>query len=133
MSLAQASMMTGILLTYGLIILLVVLILVAILRWALRINDLVKNQEEMDKSKYIRILLTKYDSRKSVSNEWVERQLEPYKEMLFETRIRQNEALNQAHMAQEAIFSFKPASPGAEDYNLLTKEFLNLCHLLETN
>jgi hypothetical protein len=30
-------------------------------------------------------------------------------------------------MAQEPIFSFKPSSPGAEDYNLLIKEFLNLC------
>jgi chromosome partitioning protein len=59
----------------------------------------------------------------------VEKQLEPYKNMLFETKIRQNEALNQAHMAQEPIFTFKPNSPGAEDYNSLTKEFLNLCRL----
>ena len=49
MILAQPNMMTGILLTYGLIILLVVLILVAILRWTLRINDIVKNQEEIIK------------------------------------------------------------------------------------
>ena len=89
----------------------------------------VKNSEDFDKEKYIRILLTKYDARKSVSNEWVERQLESYKNMLFETKIRQNEALNQAHMAQESIFTFKPNSPGAEDYNSLTKEFLNLCQL----
>jgi len=49
MILAQPNMMTGILLTYGLIILLVVLILVAVLRWTLRINDIVKNQEEIIK------------------------------------------------------------------------------------
>jgi hypothetical protein len=46
MILAQVNMMTGVLLTYGLIILLVALILVAILRWALRINTIVRNQEE---------------------------------------------------------------------------------------
>ena len=89
----------------------------------------VKNHADLEKDNYIRILLTKYDSRKSISNEWVERQLEPYQNMVFETRIRQNEALNQAHMAQEPIFIFKANSPGAEDYNSLTKEFLNLCQL----
>jgi chromosome partitioning protein len=50
-----------------------------------------------------------------------------YKDFLFETKIRKNEALNQAHMAMEPIFSFKADSPGAEDYAQLTKEFLSLC------
>ena len=93
----------------------------------------VKNQEEIDKSKYIRILLTKYDSRKKITIDWVMEQLEPYKSMLFNTKIRQNEALNQSQMAQEPIFIFKPNSTGAEDYTALTQEFLELCHLLEKN
>jgi chromosome partitioning protein len=93
--------------------------------------EAVKSNNDVDKKELIRILLTKYDSRKKISNDWVMEQLEPYRKLLFETRIRQNEALNQAHMAQEPIFYFKPASQGAQDYLSLTEEFLNLCHQSE--
>jgi chromosome partitioning protein len=54
-------------------------------------------------------------------------QLAPYKNLLFQTIIRKNEALNQAHMAQEPIFTFKADSTGAQDYEQLTNEFLQLC------
>ena len=47
MILAQANMFIGMLLTYGVIILVVVAVLVAILRWALQINDIIKHQEEI--------------------------------------------------------------------------------------
>lgn len=90
--------------------------------------DTVKNDDEFNKKERIRILLTKYDSRKTISNDWVLQQLEPFNRLLLNVRIRQNEALNQAHMAQEPIFMFKPNSPGAKDYEQLTKEFLSLCH-----
>jgi len=76
---------------------------------------------------FVRVVITKFDSRNKISNDWVLRQLEPYTDLLFETKIRKNEALNQAHMAQEPIFLFKPDSPGAQDYENLTKEFLTLC------
>lgn len=95
--------------------------------------DNVKNNKARDKEDFIRILLTKYDSRKSVTNDWVLEQLKPYRALLFKTKIRQNEALNQAHIAMEPIFTFKQNSPGAQDYEQLTKEFLNLCHQSETN
>ena len=95
--------------------------------------DAVKNDDQADKRDFIRILLTKFDSRKKVSNDWVFGQLEPYQDMLFKIKIRQNEALNQAHMAQEPIFYFKPNSLGAEDYAGLTKELLALCHRSEKN
>ena len=93
----------------------------------------VKNGENLDKESFIRILITKYDARKSVSNDWVMNQLEPYKQLLFNTKIRQNEALNQAHIAMEPIFIFKSNSPGAEDYDHLTEEFLSLCQTSEKN
>lgn len=86
----------------------------------------VKNGEEIEKSDFIRILLTKVDTRKSVTNDWILEQLKPYENLLFETKIRQNEALNQAHIATEPIFTFKSNSAGAEDYNQLTNEFLKL-------
>ncbi|MBW2035244.1 MAG: ParA family protein [Deltaproteobacteria bacterium] len=93
----------------------------------------VKDNEEIEKEKFIRILLNKFDARKSITNEWVVEQLKPYKALLFETRIRQNEALNQAHIAMEPVFTFKANCPGAQDYEQLTKEFLNLCQQLETS
>lgn len=89
--------------------------------------DHVKNNESQDKSEFIRILLTKFESRNKVTNEWVLEQLEPYKNLIFKTAIRKNEALNQAHIAQEPIFMFKAASAGAEDYKSLTIELLKLC------
>lgn len=93
----------------------------------------VKNNGGIEKENFIRILLTKFDSRRSVTNDWVLEQLEPYKALLFKTKIRQNEALNQAHISMEPIFTFKATSSGAEDYKQLTKEFLKLCHQLEKN
>ncbi|MHC1729792.1 MAG: ParA family protein [Syntrophobacteraceae bacterium] len=95
--------------------------------------DNVKNGDELDKENLIRILLTKYDLRNRVSNEWVLNQLEPYNKLLLKSIIRKNEALNQAQMAQEHIFAFKPDSLGARDYEKLTHEFLELCHRLEKN
>lgn len=89
--------------------------------------DTVKNTTDVPNREVIRILLTKYDARKTVSNEWILEQLGDYRNLLFDTKIRQNEALNQAHMAEEPIFMFKPSSSGAEDYLSLTKEFLSLC------
>jgi len=87
----------------------------------------VKNNDGTEEEKLIRILLTKFDSRKSITNEWVFEQLKPYKTLLLDTRIRQNEALNQAQIAMESIFTFKPNSPGARDYKGLTEEFLSIC------
>lgn len=75
----------------------------------------------------IKVLITKYDSRKSQTIEWFMEQLAPYKDMVFTTKIRQNEALNQAQIVQESIYTYKPTSTGAEDYKNLTKEFLSLC------
>jgi chromosome partitioning protein len=85
----------------------------------------VKNNE-MNKSQFIRILLTKYDGRNKVSNDWVLQQLEPFKEIIFKTYIRRNEALNQSQMAQETIFKFKADSIGAQDHESLINEFLSL-------
>lgn len=93
----------------------------------------VKDNEGASRDELIRILLTKYDVRNKISNEWVMEQLESFKSMLFKTSIRKNEALNQAHMAQESIFTFKPDSTGAQDYEQLTDELLSLCHRSETN
>ncbi|MFW6351828.1 MAG: ParA family protein [Bacteroidota bacterium] len=89
--------------------------------------DTVKATTKLNKKDFIRLLLTKYDSRKTITNDWIMAQLDPFKELLFNTKIRQNEALNQSQIAQESIFVFKPQSSGAEDYTQLTEEFLEIC------
>ena len=71
-----------------------------------------------------RILITKYESRTSQSNQWMDRQLTDYRPQTFSVKIRRNEALNQAAMVNEHIFRFKPSSHGAEDYGLLMEEVL---------
>ena len=91
--------------------------------------DTVKANSKLDKKEFIRLLLTKYDSRKTVTNDWIMDQLDTFKDLLFDTKIRQNEALNQSQIAQESIFDFKPHSSGAEDYLHLTKEFLAICQV----
>jgi len=85
----------------------------------------VKNGK-VNKTDLVRILLTKFDSRKRIVNEWVTGQLEPYRDILFSTTIRMNEALNQSQIVQQTIFDFKPDSPGAQDYENLTNEFLSI-------
>lgn len=89
------------------------------------IENVKNNKDKMNS--FIRILLTKFDARNKVSNDWIFKQLEPYKDLIFKTVIRKNEALNQAHMTQEPIFTANPNSSGAQDYEQLTYEFLNLC------
>lgn len=86
----------------------------------------VKNSGGIESEKAIRILLTRFDSRKSITNDWIIEQLRPYEALLFNTKIRQNEALNQAHIAMEPIFLFKSNSFGAQDYEQLAGEFLDL-------
>ena len=88
---------------------------------------IVKRSNQAMSDCILRILFCKFDSRKAISNQWVMKQLEPYRSMLFMTHIRQCEALNQAHIAKEPIFTFKPNSHGAEDYARFAEEFLSQC------
>jgi chromosome partitioning protein len=87
--------------------------------------DNVKNAY-FNEADFIRILLNKYDIRNKVSNDWILKQLEPFKHLIFNTYIRRNEALNQSQMAQEPIFTYKPDSAGSEDYEQVVTEFLGL-------
>jgi chromosome partitioning protein len=73
-----------------------------------------------------RILLTRVDSRKSVTNQAVMKALEPWKDKILSTVIPQSEPLNQAQMASKDIFRFAPDSPGAVAYRELIKEIKTL-------
>jgi chromosome partitioning protein len=83
--------------------------------------------EELFQGDLFRILLTMYDRRNRVTNDYILEQLKPYRDKTFATPIMKNEALNQAQIAQKSIFDFDPKSVGAYDYQHLTDEFLGLC------
>jgi len=71
-----------------------------------------------------RILLTRVDSRKSITNEAVMSALAPWKDKILATSIPQSEPLNQAQIARTDIFSFDPSSKGALAYEALAQEVL---------
>ena len=82
--------------------------------------------EELFQGNHFRILLTMFDRRNRVTNEYILEQLEPYRDKTFKTVIMKNEALNQAQIAQKVIFDYDPKSTGAQDYLQLTTELLEI-------
>jgi chromosome partitioning protein len=72
------------------------------------------------------ILLTMVDARKSITTEIFQDLLKPYQARVLETSIAISEALNQAQIAGEDIFTFDGKSKGAQHYEALTKELLKL-------
>jgi len=82
--------------------------------------------DDLFQGDHFRILLTMFDRRNKVTNEYILEQLKPYRDKTFHTTIMKNEALNQAQIAQKAIFDFDARSTGAQDYLLLTSEFLEI-------
>jgi chromosome partitioning protein len=72
-----------------------------------------------------RVLLTKVDSRKTVTNEAIMAALARWQEKILKTSIPQSEPLNQAQIARTDIFTYEPESKGAIAYQALTEEILN--------
>ena len=69
-----------------------------------------------------RILITKFDSRKSITNEAVLAGLSQWRHKMFANRIPQSEPLNQAQIQRTDIFTFDPKSAGAAAYEALAHE-----------
>src|SRR5580658_8385390 len=69
-----------------------------------------------------RILVTKFDPRKSVTNDAVLAGLARWQDRMFNTRIPQSEPLNQAQIQRTDIFTFDPKSSGATAYEALANE-----------
>ena len=72
-----------------------------------------------------RILLTRVDNRKSVTNEVVRAALADFEDHIFDTTIPQSEPLNQAQIYRTDVFSFDARSKGAKAYEALAQEILN--------
>jgi chromosome partitioning protein len=79
--------------------------------------------KESDTYNY-RIVRNNFDSRNRVSNSFIDEQLTPLRQNLTDTIIRKNEAINQAQMNNEPVFTFDPRSNGAKDFHALTREII---------
>ena len=69
-------------------------------------------------------VLTKYDQRKTMNRNVLDKLMEDYGDKVFKTRIRTNIALAQAQEQGVDIFSFSKSANGALDYMELAQEFL---------
>lgn len=72
-------------------------------------------------------VLTMYDRRKNLDNEILENIRETFPGKTFETTISSNVALAEAPAFGKDIFSYKPASKGAMQYEALTNEIIERC------
>jgi chromosome partitioning protein len=84
--------------------------------------------QDLFKGDLFRILLTMYDRRNRITNQYVLEEIKAYWSKTFQTIIMKNEALNQSQIAQKAVFDYDPESSGSMDYHNLAVEFLQLYH-----
>ena len=70
------------------------------------------------------ILRNAFDSRNKATNEYIDQQLDGVRSNLLATVIRKSEAINQAQIRGEPIFTFDPKGHGTKDFRALTREVL---------
>ncbi len=70
------------------------------------------------------ILATLYDTRTKISKQMLQQIRDYFKEMVFNTVIRNNVKLCEAPIYKKPIHVYDPNSPGAEDYFNLTEEVI---------
>lgn len=88
--------------------------------------DNIKPEWSEHRTNFMRIVLTMYDAREKIVNEWVENQLSNYRDLICSTRIRKITGLKQAQIAEMPILVFAPNNAGARDYNSLTQELMKV-------
>src|SRR6266850_1221479 len=90
-----------------------------------RIAGLFASIEEIREGKRdCRILRNAFDSRTRATNDYIEKQLESVRSHVLKTVIRKSEAINQAQISGEPVFTYDPKGYGAQDFKALTKEVM---------
>lgn len=89
----------------------------------------IMNEVKEDQTYDYRIVRNKYNATRKVITPTVETALEPLKQQgkVFNTIIRQDEDINLSTNADTTVRLYSPKSRGAEDYQQLTEELLNVC------
>ena len=85
--------------------------------------DIVKKRLN-EKLEITGIICTRYDSRKNLHNEVVEKIEQHFGDKVFNTKIRDNISLAEAPGFGQTIFEYRPKSRGADDYKSLTHEII---------
>jgi chromosome partitioning protein len=75
--------------------------------------------------KSYKILITKYDSRKTIQRQITEHIQKQQSAKAFKTIIRTNVTLEEASMSQCSVFDLDAKSPGAKDYMSVCHEIIN--------
>ncbi len=90
--------------------------------------DTIKNVKgsEYDIRENLRILITMYDSREKGINEWLDEQLEDFKDVVLHTKIRKITGIKQAQIAEVPIMLYDSNSLGTKDYKQLTRELMEI-------
>jgi len=90
------------------------------------IADLFASIDEVkENGKYcFKIIRNTFDSRNKTTNEYINKQLEPFSKDLMKTIIRKKESINQSLMNSEPIWTFD--SKASQDFESLTQEILDL-------
>lgn len=86
--------------------------------------EVIREVKETDAFKFM-VVRNALDSRTTQTNQFVETQLEPLQAGLAKTIIRKTEAINQAQINGEPVFTFDPKGKGAEDFRLLVQEIIS--------
>lgn len=84
----------------------------------------IEEVKEGDRSCF-RILRNAFEARNKRTNQYIESQLDPFRDHIVEAVIRKTEAINQAQIEGLPVSVFAPGSNGATDFNDLTNEFLS--------
>ena len=84
----------------------------------------ISDVKETDEYPY-RIVCSKIDGRATKTLEYLERELEPVRDHVINTRIRKSEPINQAYISRQPIFTYEPNGYGVEDFTALGREVMN--------
>ncbi len=89
----------------------------------LQVYNVVKKRVNQE-LKITGIIGTIFDGRKKLNREVIDKIREHFGEHLFKTMIRSNVSLAEAPSFGQDIFTYRPESTGAEDYDALAEEVL---------
>lgn len=81
--------------------------------------------------KILGYLMTRYDSRMRVAKDSLQLMREKYKDLAFQTVIRELAAIKTAPAMRLTVYEFDPSGDGAADYAAFTEEFIERLEIKE--
>lgn len=92
---------------------------------AIQILEAKQEIEEYSRLELFGLILNYFDGRTNIAKMVSEAVKEKWNDLVFDTVIRKNVAIEEAPSQRRTIFEHAPNSHGAEDFKSLTQEFIN--------